>query len=162
MTAVFFDSSMLDDDRRRRLFAGDLFIYSPTPPSLELCAFARELATAAFAPYDPRDAQHHLESALGAQAPSSTSRRFTVGKSMENRVRPDVLGTVECRCAPEKTRIPPGGVTTRMSGTAWICCSATDRLRSSYAVAVRRSRSGRGRRRCPPALPAAAYYTVDG
>jgi hypothetical protein len=61
MTAVFFDSPMSDDERRKRLFAGDLFIYSATPASLELCAFARELATAAFAPHDPRDAQHHLE-----------------------------------------------------------------------------------------------------
>lgn len=60
MTAVFFDSRMSDDDRRTRLFSGDLFVYSPTPSSLELCAFARELAEAAFAPHDPRDAQHHL------------------------------------------------------------------------------------------------------
>jgi hypothetical protein len=61
MTAVYVDSPMSDDDRRRELFAGNLFVYSPTPSSLELCAFARELATAAFAPYDPREAQHHLD-----------------------------------------------------------------------------------------------------
>ena len=61
MTAVYVDSPMSDDDRRRELFAGNLFVYSATPSSLELCAFARELATAAFAPYDPREAQHHLD-----------------------------------------------------------------------------------------------------
>ncbi len=61
MPAVFFDSKMSDDDRRLRLFSGDLFLFSPTPSSLELIGFAREMAEAAFAPYDPRDAQHHLE-----------------------------------------------------------------------------------------------------
>jgi hypothetical protein len=60
MTVVYFDSPMSDDDRRQRLFAGDLFVYSPTPHSIELCTFARELAEEAFAPYFPPDAQHHL------------------------------------------------------------------------------------------------------
>jgi hypothetical protein len=36
---------------------------------------------------------------------------------MENRVLPDVLGTVVCSWAPENTRMPPGGVMTRMSGS---------------------------------------------
>jgi hypothetical protein len=57
---VYFDSTMSDDERRRRLYGGDLFVYSPTPHSLELCAFAREMAEEAFAPFFPPDAQHHL------------------------------------------------------------------------------------------------------
>ena len=61
MTAVFFDSQMPDDERRRKVFAGDLFVYSATPHSLELCAFAREMAEEALSPYFPPDAQHHLE-----------------------------------------------------------------------------------------------------
>ncbi|ROT31644.1 hypothetical protein [Micromonospora sp. HM5-17] len=60
MTVVHFDSPMSDDDRRARLFAGDLFVYSPTPHSMALVAFARELAEQAFAPHFPPDAQHHL------------------------------------------------------------------------------------------------------
>jgi hypothetical protein len=60
MTVVYFDSPVSDDARRERLFAGDLFVYSPTPNSMELCAFAREMAEAAFAPHHPPDAQHHL------------------------------------------------------------------------------------------------------
>jgi hypothetical protein len=51
---------MSDDERRRKLFGGDLFVYSPTPHSLELCAFAREMAEEAFAPFFPPEAQHHL------------------------------------------------------------------------------------------------------
>lgn len=60
MTVVYFDSPMSDDDRRQKLFGGDLFVYSPTPRSLELVAFAREMAEAAFTPHFPPDAQHHL------------------------------------------------------------------------------------------------------
>src|SRR2546423_8359209 len=60
MTVVYFDAPISDDERRQKLFAGDLFVYSPTPQSLELRAFARELAEEAFAPYFPPDAQHHL------------------------------------------------------------------------------------------------------
>jgi hypothetical protein len=60
MTVVYFDSPLSDDERRQKLFTGDLFVYSPTPHSLELCAFAREMAEEAFAPFSPPDAQHHL------------------------------------------------------------------------------------------------------
>ncbi len=60
MTALYFDSPLDDDSRRRRLYAGDLFVYSPTPASLEFCAFARELVRAAFAGRDPEVAQHEM------------------------------------------------------------------------------------------------------
>ena len=60
MTVVYFDSPLSDDERRSRLFRGDLFVYSPTPRSLELVAFTRELAERAFAPHFPPEAQHHL------------------------------------------------------------------------------------------------------
>jgi hypothetical protein len=43
------------------VFAGDLFVYSPTSHSLELCAFAREMAEEALSPYFPPDAQHHFD-----------------------------------------------------------------------------------------------------
>lgn len=60
MTVVYLDSGMPDERRRQKLFGGDLFVYSPTPHSLELCAFAREMAEEAFAPVFPPDAQHHM------------------------------------------------------------------------------------------------------
>lgn len=43
-----------------RAYEGALVIIPPTPASLELCAFARELTEEAFAPYEPTTAQHHL------------------------------------------------------------------------------------------------------
>jgi len=60
MTAVYFDRDDDDDVRRQRLFGGDLYVYSPRRSSRVLCQFARELAECAFAPHDPRDAQHYL------------------------------------------------------------------------------------------------------
>lgn len=61
MTTLYHDSTMPDDERRKKLFGGDLFIYSPTAHSLELVAFAREMAEEALAPHYPPDAQHHME-----------------------------------------------------------------------------------------------------
>jgi hypothetical protein len=61
VTVLYYDSAMPDDDRRAKLFGGDLFVYSPTAHSLELVAFAREMAESALAPHFPPDAQHHME-----------------------------------------------------------------------------------------------------
>ena len=60
MHSVFFDAKVDDATRRARLYDGQLFVYSPRPNTVALCAFARELTEAAFAPFDPRDAQYHL------------------------------------------------------------------------------------------------------
>lgn len=60
MNAIFIDSPLDDDARRRQLYRGQLFVFSPRPSAVQLAAFARELTEAAFAPLDPRDAQHSL------------------------------------------------------------------------------------------------------
>ncbi|MBE1484712.1 phytanoyl-CoA dioxygenase family protein [Plantactinospora soyae] len=60
VTVLHFDSPMSDDERRQRLFAGDLFVYSPTPHSMALVAFARQMVETAFVPHFPPEAQHHL------------------------------------------------------------------------------------------------------
>jgi hypothetical protein len=59
MSAVHYDSPMSDAERRARLYAGDIFIFSPTPAALALVALAREMLEAAFGPIDPRDVHHH-------------------------------------------------------------------------------------------------------
>jgi hypothetical protein len=60
MTVLRYDSTMTDDARRDEIYRGHIFLYSPRPAAMEICAFARELAEAAFAPLDPRMAQHEL------------------------------------------------------------------------------------------------------
>jgi len=60
MTSLNFDSTMSDTERRKRLFAGDLFICSPRPSTRALIDFASELIEEAFAPFDPQTAQHNM------------------------------------------------------------------------------------------------------
>jgi len=60
MHTVYFDSSYDDQERRQRLHAGQVFVFSPRPSTIALCEFAREMIETAFAPLDPRDAQASL------------------------------------------------------------------------------------------------------
>lgn len=54
MSSVFFDSDLSDAERRARIYAGDIFIFSPTPGTKALVALAREMLETTFAPDDPR------------------------------------------------------------------------------------------------------------
>lgn len=60
MNTVYFNSDVSDEIRRELLYAGQLFAFSPTPSSLALVAFARELIAKAFGPLDPETAQHQM------------------------------------------------------------------------------------------------------
>jgi hypothetical protein len=53
MTAIHFEANISDDERRPRLYNGELFVYAPTAESLDLIEFARKMLTEAFAPSDP-------------------------------------------------------------------------------------------------------------
>jgi hypothetical protein len=60
MNSLFFDSPVQDEERRRLLYDGQLFVYSPTPASAALCEFAQQLSRDAFAPHDPNKAQFDM------------------------------------------------------------------------------------------------------
>ena len=60
MDTVYFDANLSDDERRRRLYDGKLFVYTAKPSALALCRFAQELLEEAFPGLDPRKAQHAL------------------------------------------------------------------------------------------------------
>jgi hypothetical protein len=60
MNTVFFNSTVGDEERRKRLYEGEVFVFSPLPSSLGLCQFARELIQEAFAPLEPREAEYKL------------------------------------------------------------------------------------------------------
>ena len=60
MNTLYFDHEATDNERRELLYNGHLLAYSPTQGSLALIQHARSLAEEAFAPFDPRMAQHHL------------------------------------------------------------------------------------------------------
>ena len=61
MNAVFFDPEFNDDARRQKLFEGQLIVYSPTPSSLALIDFARDMLREYFGSYDPETAQFQME-----------------------------------------------------------------------------------------------------
>jgi len=60
MNTVFFNRNISDDERRKQLYQGQLFVYSACESTRALCRHARALAEEAFAPLDPRDAQYEL------------------------------------------------------------------------------------------------------
>jgi hypothetical protein len=60
MNSVYVDPTFTDAARREALYAGQLIVYSPRPAAVALCRLAQDLAQEAFAPHDPRDAQHHM------------------------------------------------------------------------------------------------------
>lgn len=60
MHTVYFDSAMSDAERRRELYAGQVFVYSPRPSTLALTEWARQLIAEAFHPLPPETAQHEL------------------------------------------------------------------------------------------------------
>ncbi|MEZ5726854.1 MAG: phytanoyl-CoA dioxygenase family protein [Burkholderiaceae bacterium] len=59
MTTVFQDRAITDDERRGRLYDGDLFVYSPLAASLKLVELARSMIEDAFGGKDPETAQFH-------------------------------------------------------------------------------------------------------
>ncbi len=60
MTGVSLDARVSDAERRRRIFGGELFLYSPSEPSLELVDFAKSFIQEAFDGRDPELAQYEM------------------------------------------------------------------------------------------------------
>jgi hypothetical protein len=60
MATIYIDSAHSDEQRRHRLYGGDLFAFSPSTSATQLAQLARELSEAAFAPHDPQTAQEHM------------------------------------------------------------------------------------------------------
>src|SRR5258706_9582003 len=60
MHSVFLDDPSPDDLRRQSIYAGQVFVFSPRPSIVAFCDFARGLIEEAFAPLDPRAAQHEM------------------------------------------------------------------------------------------------------
>jgi hypothetical protein len=75
-TSIIFDARLSDEDRRTRLYAGDIFVFSETPASRELVALARGMLEAAFAPHDPRCIHEHKSPELVAEILSKLKPQF--------------------------------------------------------------------------------------
>lgn len=100
MTNVLVDSTMTDDDRRRHVYAGDLFVQKPSPAVQAFVQFTRGMVEAAFAPLDPESAQYDMlvddyAALLGKLKPA-----FIHHPESKRHVRAML---VEAGCEPEQT-----------------------------------------------------------
>lgn len=113
MSVLYYDSAMGDDARREQVYRGHLFLYSPRPAAAELCAFARELTEAAFAPLDPRTAQHELPVARFAAILAELKPKFIHHPSSKELVQRLL---VELGCNPAETYFDVPRLRTSTSG----------------------------------------------
>jgi hypothetical protein len=60
MPSVYFDPELNDEQRRQRLYDGDIMILSATPGTKALASLARKMLEKAFAPHDPRAIHKHM------------------------------------------------------------------------------------------------------
>src|SRR5260370_2342323 len=98
--AVYFDSAASDDQRREKLYEGQLFVYTPRPAILALCGFARGLIEEAFAPLDPRTAQHDLDVGRYAEILNKLKPAFIHHPDSKRHLQALLA---EFGCDPEKT-----------------------------------------------------------
>ena len=50
---IYVDSKMSDDDRRRNIYEGSIFVHAPSPSAFKLCQLAQRLIGEAFPSQDP-------------------------------------------------------------------------------------------------------------
>lgn len=98
--AVRHAATLSDDERRARLYEGDLFTYAPRASTVALCDFARELAREAFAPHDPELAQHALPVERFAAILAELKPRFIHHPESKRLIR-ELL--IDLGCDPELT-----------------------------------------------------------
>jgi hypothetical protein len=60
MNAIYIDSNLSDKERRKGIYEGELFTYSPSAVTSSFCEFTREMIQEAFYPFDPELAQWEL------------------------------------------------------------------------------------------------------
>jgi len=60
MKTVYFDAKISDEERLKKLYQGELFVYSPCPSMVRFIEHARKMIELAFAPLDPRMAQFSM------------------------------------------------------------------------------------------------------
>lgn len=95
MANIHFDSTDSDDERRRWLYEGDLYIYSAIKPTLELVALARELMSHAFGTRDPELAQFDMSVTEYAALLAELRPRFIHHPDCK-RLLPEILTALGC------------------------------------------------------------------
>ena len=100
MRAVYVDANVNDQERRSRLYEGELFAFSPTESSAALCQLAREMSEEAFAPHEPEVAQESMPAERYVEILADLKPRFI----HHARCKELIAGTfAELGCDVEKT-----------------------------------------------------------
>ena len=92
---VYFDPAFSDDERRRRLYEGQLFVYGPRPSTLALCKLAQGLIEEAFAPLDAESAQRELPVERYAEILGKLKPTFIHHPDSKRHIK-DMLGELGC------------------------------------------------------------------
>jgi hypothetical protein len=100
MLTIHYDPEFSDDERRDKLYGGDLIVYTPRTVTVEFAAFARALCEAAFGSLDPQQAQHSLAVEDYAAILSELKPRFIHHETSADFVRQIVR---EFGCNPEQS-----------------------------------------------------------
>ncbi len=77
MSAVLIEPKINDEERRQRLFAGALVMYTPTATAQALCDHAWQLIAEAFDPIEPESAQFELTVERFVEIIAPLKTRFT-------------------------------------------------------------------------------------
>jgi hypothetical protein len=97
---IYYESRDADQDRRRRIYAGDIYLYSPRPDALKLCELARNMIDEAFAGLDPLLLHEQLPVEECIQILSQLKPKFIHHPSAKEYI-PQLLN--DLGCDPDKT-----------------------------------------------------------
>jgi hypothetical protein len=86
---------MPDDDRRRELYKGSVFLYSASANAMKLCQLARELAEEAFRPLDPRKAHESMPAERTAEILAVLKPKFIHHPKAKEYIQ-GILGELGC------------------------------------------------------------------
>src|SRR6267142_5470304 len=105
MNTIYFDTQLSDESRREELFTGQVFVYSPTPGSLKLIEFARELISDAFGSLDPLTAQQHMPVEQYAAVLAELKPKF-IHHSESKKFIPEILKDLGCNLSKTYFDVP--------------------------------------------------------
>ncbi len=95
MTTILFNPDVTDEERRARLYSGQVLVYGASPASLALVEHARDLIAEAFGPIDPQTAQHHMPVEEFAALLAELKPKFIHHPTSKERIR-ELLGYHGC------------------------------------------------------------------
>lgn len=95
MTTILFNADVTDEERRARLYSGQVLVYDASPASLALVEHARDLIAEAFGPIDPQTAQHHMPVEEFAALLAELKPKFIHHPTSKERIR-ELLGYHGC------------------------------------------------------------------